>query len=354
MTTEPSITDRLEDALTTAIADEPADVLLLSGGVDSSALLAYAVARGLAPRLAITVSLDRAPDDPCPVHGADLAVPCNSDHAFAGDVAEMLGVARQPLRLTHDEALDVLIELCLALRSFDLGNLNNIALYAGAREAVRIGAKRVWTGDDADSLFGGYRYLADEQDWPGYLARRIPTILPPFTGIAGIIGVTPAYPWLHPSVLAIARSLHRDDVLQAIPASQRPLPPSFVDQLQTGPAMAETRQWGKIPVRNLAARHLPDGIVWRPKTDLQFGSGMCALEASLAATVTSDERNRIDATGIRFFNDAHRGLYLRFRRAGGTIQPPVAEQYGCASCGGGVNDGRKHCPTCGAWPADQR
>lgn len=354
MTTEPSITTRLEHALATGIAERHADALLLSGGVDSSTLLAQAAAGGRAPRVAITVGLDAKPGESCPVHGADLAVPCNGDLAAARDVADWLGLAWQPIRLSKTDALDALIELCLALRSFDLGNLNNIPLYVGAMHAVRIGAERVWTGDDADSLFGGYRYLRDEQDWPAYLARRIPTIRPPFTDIANIVGVTPVYPWLHPSVLDVARSLHRDDILMEIPTRKRPAMPSFMDQFDPESSLATTRQWGKLPVRQLAEMHLPEDIAWRPKTDLQFGSGMCALEEPLAAEVTSDDRERLDATGIQFFNDAHRGLYLRFTQCGGTVPPPGAGEYACVSCGGGVDIGHQHCPTCGAWPADQR
>ena len=344
----------LQRTLAVAIADRPADVLLLSGGVDSSALLGQAVAGGTPPRLALTVSLQAAPGDACPVHGDALAVPCNSDHDAARDVATWLDVPWQPIRLSQSDALDALVELCLALRSFDLGNLNNIALYVGAINAARIGAERVWTGDDADSLFGAYRYLSDEPDWRAYLARRIPTIRPTFTDIASVVGVKPVYPWLHPSILDIARSLDRADVLAEISTDERPAMPSFMDQFDPDVQQASTRQWGKIPVRQLAAMHVPDDTAWRPKTDLEFGSGMCALERPLAADLTPDVRDRIDTTGIRFFNDAHRGLYQRFVDAGGRIPSPSSGQYACMGCGGGVDTGRRHCPTCGAWPADQR
>jgi asparagine synthetase B (glutamine-hydrolysing) len=345
---------RLLYALSSAISNRPANVLLLSGGVDSSTLLAIALETSVLPKVAITVGLDTSPGEGCPIHGPDIPVPCNGDLAAAHKVADWLGLDWQPIRLSQADALDALIELCLALRSFDLGNLNNIPLYVSAIHAAGIGADRIWTGDDADSLFGGYQYQRGEQDWPAYLARRIPTVRPPFTDIAGIIGVTPVYPWLQPAVLDVARSLHRNDVLMEIPIRKRPAMPSFMDQFDPDPRQATTRLWGKMPVRQLAEMHLPDDIAWRPKTDLQFGSGMCALEAPLAVAVTPDDRERLNRTGIQFFNDAHRGLYLRFEQAGGTVSSPVAGQYACASCGGGVDIGHKHCPTCGAWPADQR
>ncbi|HYH13174.1 MAG TPA: asparagine synthase-related protein [Thermomicrobiales bacterium] len=353
MTTSPDLADRLQDALIAGIAARPADALLLSGGVDSSLLAAIATEQSGPTPVAITISLDSAPIESCPVHGANLAVPCNSDHSAARDVAAWLSLNWQPIRITIEVAVEALLDLCLSLRSFDLGNLNNIALHVGTLRATRFGAERIWTGDDADSLFGGYRFLENRGDWRAYLDERIPTIRPPYTDIATITGATPVFPWLHPDVLRVARSLDRGDVLVDIPVAERPGPPSFMDQFEHTAMDAETRTWGKVPLRRLAARHLPEDIAWRPKTDLEFGSGMCALESHLAGVVTPDDRGRLDHTGIRFFNDAHRGLYLRWLDAGGAIRPPGAGEYACASCGGGVANGRSHCPTCGAWPANE-
>lgn len=350
-TTDPA-TPPLLDAIRTGIAARPADALLLSGGVDSSLLAAVATDLGDTP-LAITVTLATDPADACPVHGPDLAVPCNGDHEAARRVASWLGLDWQPIRLPARDALDALLALCLALRSFDLGNLNNIALYAGALRARRVGAERIWTGDDADSLFGGYAFLRRHADWPGYLRERIPTIRPPFADIAPVAATIPAFPYLHPAVLATASHLTRDEVLVEVPADERPGPPSFVDQFDEAMMRAERRVWGKAPLRRIAARLLPEEIAWRPKTDLEFGSGMCALEPLLAEAVTPDDRERLDQTGIHFFNDAHRGLYLRWVDAGGSIAPPGGGEYACRSCGGGVVAGRRHCPTCGAWPADE-
>ena len=353
MTTSLDLSIRLHDALIAGIVERPADVLLLSGGVDSSLLAALATEHYRTPPVAITVSLDTAPIDTCPVHGADIAVPCNSDADAARDVAAWLGLNWQPIRIPPDVAIQALIDLCLSLRSFDLGNLNNIPLYVGALRATRFGAERIWTGDDADSLFGGYRFLANRTNWPAYLAERIPTIRPPFTDIAPVGGATPVFPWLHPRVLDVARGLEHDDVLVEIPVSERSAPPSFVDQFDDAMMNTASRRWGKVPLRRLASRHLPEEIAWRPKTDLEFGSGMCALEPKLAATVTPAHRARLDRTGIRFFSDAHRGLYLRWLDAGGTVREPQSDEYACVSCGGGVAHGRSHCPTCGAWPANE-
>lgn len=347
--TQQSIIDRLTDSVRTAVATAGADVLLLSGGLDSSLLAGLCVASGSPLPEAITVGL--AGERPCAAHWS-LPYPCNGDVASAARVAEHLGLAWHPIRLDMNTALGHLDELMRLRTSFDLGLLNDIPIIAGLHHARSLGARSFWSGDDADTLFGGYRFPRGEADWPACLASRIPAINPPARAIGEHLGMTPVFPFLAPDVVAIARTLDWDDVHVAIPARERPLPPSFVDQLDPDLMAAPRRPWGKVILRRIAEGVLPDAIAWRPKTDLEFGSGMCALEGPLAGFVTADERRRLDGTGIRWFNDAHRGMYGRFEALGLRVTPPGPDEYPCTSCGGGVRKGGRHCPTCGAWPAD--
>lgn len=349
-TSRASVVDRLANALRTAVATSEADVLLLSGGLDSSLLAGLRVTsdRPLPPM--VTVGL--AGEGPCPAH-ASLPYPCNRDLAFAAHVAEHFNLAWHPLRLDTASALSHLDDLMRLRTSFDLGLLNDIPIIAGLLHARSLGARSFWTGDDADTLFGGYRFLRPESDWKAFLATRIPTIDPPARAIGGHLGMTPWFPFLAPEVVAAARTLAWDDLHVSIQASDRPLPPSFVDQLDPDLMSAPTRPWGKVILRRIAGDVLPEGIAWRPKTDLEFGSGMCALEGPLAANVMPVDRERLDAMGIRWFNQAHRGAYLRFMALGLRIPAPEAGEYACISCAGGVHIGRRHCPTCGAWPADR-
>lgn len=342
----------LENALRRAVRARPATALLLSGGLDSSLLAALAVAERVTPPVAITVRLDDdAPSLRCERCAGCAARPdgCGADLAFAAAVADDRGLAWHPVRLSVEAALAHVDDLIRHCYSFDLGLLNDIPILAGLRRAAALGHRQVWTGDDADTLFGGYRFLRDQTDWGAFLRERVPTIRPQAQEMGVWLGLEPVFPYLHPEVVAIAQSLTKDEIVTWIVGRGSP---SFVDQFDAALLAAPAQPWGKAIVRAVAARVLPDAIAWRPKTDLQFGSGMCRMETPLAAMVGEDERTALERMGVRWFNRAHMGMYRRFRDLGLHIRPPGDDEYACLSCGAGVRHGRRHCGTCGAWPAD--
>jgi asparagine synthase len=344
----------LESALRAAVRAWPAEAVLLSGGLDSSVLAALAAQELATAPVAITVGLvDDASALRCERCAGCAARPpgCGADLGFAEEVARALGLDWEPVRLSVDEALRVLDDLIRAFHSFDLGLLNDIPILAGMARAAALGHTRVWTGDDADTLFGGYRFLREQDDWGAFLRGRVPSIRPQAEVIAPWLGRQPVFPYLHPDVIAVAQSLTRDEI--ETPVAGRGAP-SFVDQFDDALMNASAQPWGKAIVRFAAERVLPADIAWRPKTDLQFGAGMCRLETPLAALVDDEESAALARTGLRWFNRAHMGMYRRFTELGLAIRPPGDGEYACVDCGAGVAIGRRHCGTCGAWPADQR
>lgn len=337
----------LQRALQRAVRDSPAGALLLSGGVDSATLAA------LDPRpVAITVVL--APGEAgssrpaCSRCAAWASFPpgCGQDGECAAIVARHLGLDWRLVRLSIAEALATLSDLIRISRGYDLGLLNDIPLLAGLRHAQGLGVTRVRTGDDADSLFGGYSYLRPETNWGAYLARRIPALHPPVIRLGEALGVEVSFPYLHPAVLAVARGLSSAEL-----ATGRAEFGAFVDQFDPELAECATKPWGKLVLRQVAAMLLPERIAWRPKTDLQFGAGMCRLETELAALVVPAMRAVGDSPLARFINPAHHGMRVLFDRAGLSIPPPGPGEVACVGCGAGLAAGRLHCSTCGAYPA---
>lgn len=339
--------DALDAALWQATQEIRADVLLLGGGVDSALIAAMWRKQGHAFR-AFTVG--RNHDVTCvPTHTL-LPYPCNSDMAWSAKVADALALDWTPIALDLREAMNYLNVLVAQQQSFDLGQLNNIALYAGLDRATDYDNRTtVATGDDGDGLFGGYLNAGTHPDWGTWIAQRIPHIDPPVRGIGVALNWEPRFPYLHPAVLDVAKSLTQEDIRQAFPVNEQSLPPSFMDQFDLDSFGASEQVWGKVVLRRVAERYLPQELAWRPKTDLQFGSGMCALEHLLAMLLSTGNRIAIEQTGMSFFNDAHRGLYTCFRSVGATI-PPVREgERPCPNCGAGQPIGKNHCHTCGHW-----
>ena len=347
--TSPGAIDALTSALLTATDAIRPDVLLLSGGVDSSLLAALWQQHGHQVRC-ITVGLD--PTVRCVPAHTFLPYPCNTDIAWAGKAADAFQLDWTPIPLSLREAMAYLDAVILQQQSFDLGQLNNIGLHAALDRAAAWDDRTSFaSGDDGDGFFGGYADAARHADWGTWVGERLPHIDPPVRGIGRALNWQPLFPYLHADVLAVAASLTQRDIRQAIPIADLPLPPSFMDQFDVESFAATERTWGKVVLRRVAERYLPHEIAWRPKTDLEFGSGMCALEPHLANLLNTGSRMAIEQTGMAFFNDAHRGLYSRFRSLGGVIPPVQIEERACSNCGGGVPIGKLHCHTCGWWEA---
>lgn len=118
------------------------DAVLLSGGLDSSAVALAAVRRGLRPH-AVTVSLRG----------------CRRDLPYAQYVASALGLPLAVRLASIEEALEAAEALVEALGVFNPMEVVNCAVQHLAMEvAKKLGARRVCTGDGGDELLLGYSF----------------------------------------------------------------------------------------------------------------------------------------------------------------------------------------------------
>jgi asparagine synthase (glutamine-hydrolysing) len=169
----------LEAALREAVAlQSVADVPLgafLSGGIDSSTIVALMQAQSARPVQTFTVGFDEAGFDESP-------------HALA--VAQHLGTEHHALRVTAADARAVIPQLPV-MYDEPFADSSQIPTHLVCK-AARLGVTVALSGDGGDELFGGYnRYIWGPRVWNH--TKWIPRGLRP--GIAGGIARVPMPAW---------------------------------------------------------------------------------------------------------------------------------------------------------------
>ncbi len=320
---------RLKYSLERAVKTLPASVLLLSGGLDSSVLAA------LDPSIpAITVVLQG--------RGIDLR--------YAQQVAEYTGLPDwYPLEITIAQAMRDLPEIMRLSTSYDIAIKNNIPVYEGLKYAASLGFRNVRTGDASDELFAGYSWLNQmtDTDLKHWVQTAVPEIRLPSSQLGKAMNMNMNYPYLNHEVVRLALDLTPQDNIAEIDTDELG---DFSQQFNSGEK--RSKKWGKIILRKVAEGLLPNDIVWRTKTPIEYGSGMYTLELGLEMSLTGQEETRLRGTGKHFWSKAHGKLYLMFEDTDLSPQPAKKGEYACTWCGGGVIQGRHHCVTCGAYPSD--
>src|SRR5690606_33497505 len=127
------LTDALDYALQTATDRIRPDVLLLSGGLDSSLLAAMWTKQGHRFKV-VTVGLD--PNIRCTPAHRYLPYPCNSDIAWARTVAAHRYLDWRPVIHAWHGAVETRDPFMLQKQSFDLGQLSMFALRASPLHAT--------------------------------------------------------------------------------------------------------------------------------------------------------------------------------------------------------------------------
>jgi asparagine synthase (glutamine-hydrolysing) len=228
----------LEEAIINAVnlrSDQ--GVTALSGGVDST-LVAH-----LARRECVAVGLADSHDLKQARHAADtLGLSCTYVTITTREIAAALPVVIGVIPIRDP------VNTSIALTQYF------IARYAGEQ-----GYQRILTGQGADELFGGYaRYLKTstlaedlERDFIGLELQADRD-----QAIAALHGTYLSMPYMDVRVVRAAR---------AIPAEEK---------------VQEGRR--KVPLRQVAERHIPPEFAWYEKKAMQYGSGVWKVLQKLA------------------------------------------------------------------------
>ena len=283
------------ETLKRAVAGEPCDAVLASGGADSTAVALAHVELGLRPLL-ISVQLLDAP-------GVDLP--------YVQRVAARLGLPLVVKFFSRRLAVKAAEETVRALKVFNpMEVVNCAAIYLALREAKTRGAQRVCTGDGGDELCVGYDFMLK---MPLEELRRYVAELPRRWRFCSFelgksLGVEVSAPFIKAA-----------DALLALPLEEK---------TKCGA--------GKCLLRAELAERLGRDVAWRRKAPIEAGTGFVALYHLL------DEAGRGLEADIPV-RGAARHLYHVYRKAGYTY--PKGVRNPCPICGHELVN--SYCPMCG-------
>jgi asparagine synthase (glutamine-hydrolysing) len=266
MTEEEAVT-RIRQTLESSVVKRlMSDVPLgafLSGGLDSSLIVALARKNLGKPMHTFSVGMENSPDL--------LAARVVSKH---------VDTIHHEYVLTIDEILEKLPEIILSLESFDRDLVRSaIPCYFTSRLAAEE-VKVILTGEGADELFAGYTYYKDVKDAENVLSQELRR------SVASLHNI----------------NLQRVDRLTMAHSIEGRVPFLDLEMIELGqeiPVSLKLR--GTPPVEKWILRKsfeelLPSDIVWRTKEQFDEGSGTVdLLDAALERLMSAEDAEKYKA-----------------------------------------------------------
>jgi asparagine synthase (glutamine-hydrolysing) len=282
--------------------DAKGRVIILSGGVDTCAILAAAADAGVTFEAAFTV-----------ITGED-----SPDKAFAAAAAAEWGLQHHVIHLTSDDLVGRYLPACVKLlNTFDGMTLRNSLVVAAAFQKVRdLGYRHAVVGDGADELFGGYSFMwgcaDDEAQWKEKRDKMCAKWTFATGALAKHYGLTSHSPYMHPAFVRWAiDNTTRSDCIGTHP----------IRLVYGGEAV--DHETGKVCLRQAFATVSS----WRRKDPIEVGSGVTVISKDpFWAARISDEKFSADSAallqrGFVITNKEHLGICSRHARTHAPTHP---------------------------------
>lgn len=318
--------------------------LILSGGVDTCAILEAAGMQGMTFAAAITVVVgDTSPDEP---YARYAAWKHNLDHHI--------------VRMTSDDLIRKYLPKTIeTLAVWDGMTIrNSLVVSAAFEKAKELGLTDVLVGDAADELFGGYSFMwGNKDDDPQVWKDKRNSMCAKWTfatsDLARSYGITSHAPYADPKHMvewALSETKRQDCIADDRCSIQVSL---------GGPYQVHTT--GKVVLREA----FRTGSSWRRKDPIEVGSGatiigkddywtrephnisdkMFQMEQFALGEEGVVIRTKENLVNIRIYKDIFGGLVHPTKR-----RLPLGQ--GCVGCCFDIGDAT-FCLICGAWPAQR-
>ncbi|MDY6965539.1 MAG: asparagine synthase-related protein [Halobacteriota archaeon] len=301
------ICHHLKELLRDAVERDPADAILLSGGIDTSSIAVVSSVEE-----AFTVVLGDAPD-----------------LYYSKKVAEIFDYEHHIIRVTEDEALREIPEVIKILKTFDPAIPNDLAIYLGLKEARMCKVKSIMTGDGADELFAGYSFMheLDPDDLKKYIRNLSRTMQFSSNILGREIGVEIKQPFVCREVVKFALEVDLSLKIKKV----------------------GDKKYGKWVLRRAFEDDIPD-IIWRDKAPIELGSGFFGLRETIRSRISDDDfKRKIEEYDMKFINKEHLFFYEIYKDVVGDI-PKAGEGEICPFCNAAIDLPKAHCYICGHSP----
>jgi asparagine synthase (glutamine-hydrolysing) len=296
--------------------------ILFSGGLDTS-IVAFEASK-YTKLEAFTVAFENSP-------ALDLE--------YSKLMADLLKMNHTIHFFGEDEMDSIIQDVIKVLKVFDPMDIrNSVAAYVGLKAAKENGIKEIMTGDGLDELLGGYSWLFkfSETELKEYLSNMWQVMQ--FTSIpmAQSLGMVSKPPFLDPEFKSFAFTVD----------------PKLMIRKE------RSKIWGKWIIRKAYEGLMPDEIVWRLKTPLEFGSGTTIFPKLFSEKIADEyfqkkTKKYLNTDKVTIRDKEHLFYYEIFRSHFGVPSEFFEDAKGkqcpyCKSKGG--NEKSNFCKVCGAYP----
>jgi len=296
--------------------------ILFSGGLDTS-IVAFEASK-YTKLEAFTVAFENSP-------ALDLE--------YSKLMADLLKMNHTIHIFGEDEMNSIIEDVIKVLKVFDPMDIrNSVAAYVGLKAAKENGIKEIMTGDGLDELLGGYSWLFEfsETELKEYLSNMWQVMQ--FTSIpmAQSLGMVSKPPFLDPEFKSFAFTVD----------------PKLMIRKERG------KIWGKWIIRKAYEGLMPDKIVWRLKTPLEFGSGTTIFPKIFSEKIADEyfqkkTKKYLITDNVTIRDKEHLFYYEIFRSHFGVPSEFFKDAKGkqCPYCKSkGRNEKSTFCKVCGAYP----